>query len=352
LTWEDKVHSFRPFSFGPTIKRYGMTFAHRPLLLSVILTLPVCLPVCNVFAQVNGSGILDPSRRVDSLDTPGSRSSLRDTEEEVRSQLEEENRFAPPSAGDTDIGEQLILKEAIRQRPFRVLVDVNIFSTDNVGNTPSSGEQSDSFLVSSLQAGWQPRLAGLWFADVEISQSVYRYDIFDVLDFEVFEAGANFARIFPRFGNIVVYAGPQFQYITNNSFQDELLTSSSIEGGVQKIVLLDRRNSIHIGATVDWGLSSNVDEVFRREVTAEAAWRFKIMRDLIFTPSVRYTYYDYTRVPRDDEMAVAELNVTWMPTRWMEVAVSGSHISNDSNLELFDFDTNTFGASLGVKLRF
>jgi len=337
---------------GTTTTRYGMISAHRPLLLSVILALAVSLPVTTVFSQVNGSGLLDPSRRVDTLDTPGNRSPLRDTEEEVRSQLEEENRFAPPSAGDRDIGEQLILKEAIRQRPFRVLADVNVFSTDNVGNTPSSGRESDSFLASRVQVGWQPRLAGLWFADVEISQSVYRYDTFDVLDFEVFEAGATFARIFPRFGNIVVYAGPQFQHITNNSFQDELLTGSSLQGGVQKIFLLDRRNSIHIGAMMDWDLSGDVDEVFRNEVTAEVAWRFKIMRDLILTPSVRHTYYDYTRVSRDDAMTIAELNMTWMPTRWMEVAVSGSHISNDSNLEIFDFETNTFGASLEVKLRF
>jgi hypothetical protein len=92
--------------------------------------------------------------------------------------------------------------------------------------------------------------------------------------------------------------------------------------------------------------------VYRNEISVEAAWRFKIMRDLIFTPSVRHTVYDYTRVSRDDAMTVAELNLTWMPTRWMEIALSASHISNDSNLDIYEFETNTYGAGLGVKLRF
>jgi hypothetical protein len=285
------------------------------------------------------------------LATPGFSGSLQNSEAEVNSQLEEENRFAPPSAGDRDLGEQLILKEAFRQREFRVLADVNLFSTDNVGNTPS-GEKSDTFLGSQLQLGWQPRLAGRWFADFEISQSVFRYDTFDVLDFELFEANATVTHIRPRFGNVILYAGPRFQYFTNNTFQDELVTTTAMLGGVQKIFLLDRRNSIHFGALVNWDLSSNVDEVYRREVSVEAAWRFKIMRDLILTPSVRQSFYDYTRVPRDDTMTVAEMNLTWMPKHWMEVSLTGSYVTNDSDIETFDFETITFGGELGVKLRF
>ena len=326
-----------------------MILAHPASLLSAFFTLLFFLSASSAFAQASTPSALEPSRRVNS---PGSHRILREADGDVRSQLEEENQFAPPSAGDWDIGEQLILKEAVKQRPFRVHADFDIFTTDNVGNSPSSGKQTDSFLASSLQMGWQPRIEGLWFTDIEISQSVYRYDTFDVLDFEVLEAGAVFARVFPRFGNVLVFAGPQFQYITTNSFEDELQTSSSMRGGLQKIFLLDYRNSIHLGATVDWDLSGDVDEVFRRELSAEASWRYKIMRDLVLTSSIQYTSFEYTRVSRDDSMTVAELNLAWTPKRWMEVAVSASHISNNSNLELFDFETTTLGASLGVTFRF
>jgi hypothetical protein len=328
-----------------------MNRTHRVLLLSAFLTLFVGFPESSVFAQSTDMGSPDPSRRLDPVDTFGFPGQGEDSRDEVFPQLEEENRFAPPSAGDRDIGEQLILKEAPKQRRLRLLWDINAFSTDNAGNTPS-GEVSDSFLGSQLRVGWQARLAGRWFADLEISQSVFRYDRFDVLDFEVFEAGANLVHVLPQFGNVVLFVGPQFQRITNNTFQDELVTTVSVSGGLQKIFLLDRRNSIHLSAMVDRDLSNDIDQIFRNEYSAEAAWRFKIMRDLVLTPSVRYTLFDYTRVPRDDALTVAGLSLTWMPKRWLEVTVMGTTTWNDSTLEIFDFETTTFGGGLGVKLRF
>jgi hypothetical protein len=51
-------------------------------------------------------------------------------------------------------------------------------------------------------------------------------------------------------------------------------------------------------------------------------------------------------------MTVAGLSLTWMPRRWAELYISGNFSSNDSNIDVFDFDTATVGGGLGVKLRF
>ncbi len=328
-----------------------MNLLHRAFLLTAFLSVLDGGFVSTVFAQGPVLPVPDPSRRLGTVGTstfPGSRDG---GGAEVVSQLEEENRFAPPSAGDRDIGDQLILKEAPKQRRFRVLADGYVFWTDNAGNTPS-GQVSDTFVGSQVQAGWQPRLAGRWFADIELTQTLFRYDTYDVLDFEVFEANTNLAHVLTRFGNVVVFAGPQYRRMTTNSFQDELVESVSMLGGVQKIFLLDRRNSIHVSAMVDRDLSTDLDQVFRHEYMAEVVWRHKIMRDLVLSPSIRHTLFDYTRVSRDDAMTVAGLSLTWMPRRWAELYISGNFSSNDSNIDVFDFDTATVGGGLGVKLRF
>src|SRR5690349_18424108 len=71
---------------------------------------------------------------------------LRDQQSKMRNILADENPFAPQSPGDSDIGQQLILKRNEKQEEFAVAVDASYFFTDNAAQA-HEGAKEDWFFV-------------------------------------------------------------------------------------------------------------------------------------------------------------------------------------------------------------
>ncbi len=265
--------------------------------------------------------------------------------------LEEENEFAPASPGDDDLGEQLILKQTPKNRPFRFFADTYWFWTDNAANV-SAGKLDDMFYGASAGVAWQPRLSRKTFLDVSLTQRLTRYDEFDILDFESLEAAATLLYVEPRLANIIFFTGVMFNRITTDNFSDDLYNSTSIRVGAQKIFLINRRNSIHIGLLADWDIDTDVDPLFRHEYIGDAAWRFKVTRTLLFTLNYRFSWMDYQRFDRDDALQIAGATLSWQPKPWLEVYTNANFAFNDSSVPFFDYETTALGGGLGLRIKF
>lgn len=265
--------------------------------------------------------------------------------------LEDENVFAPPTPGDEDIGQQLILKSVPKNRWFRAYADMFGYWTNNVANL-SAGEEEDWFWGGRIGFGYQPRLAKKLFADFDFQQQLYRYDRFDVLDFESLDAAAALIYIEPRLANALFFVQYDYNRITNDDFGEDLLNSHSIRAGVQKVILFNRRNSLHINLMGDWDIDTDLDELDRHEYVGDLIYRFKIMRDLVFALSYRYTWYDYQQVDRSDSLHLAGASLTWSPRKWLDVYASANYSINESDVDVFDYETALTGGGVGVRIRF
>lgn len=308
--------------------------------------------VCLGFACGAGAQV-DPSRLQEGALSSVSRGAPLVAESAALSQrgIEEENEFAPASPGDDDLGEQLILKETPKSRPFRFFADTFWFWTDNAANV-SAGEQEDMFYGASAGLAWQPRLTRKTFLDVSVSQRLVRYDEFDLLDFESLEAAATLMYVEPRLANIVFFGGVMFNRITGDNFSDELYNSTSLRAGAQKVFLINRRNSLHFGLLADWDADTDVDPLYRHEYSADAAWRFKVTRTLHFTANYRFSWMDYQRLDREDALQLAGATLSWQPRSWLEVYANANFAFNDSNIAFFDYETASVGGGLGVRVKF
>lgn len=265
--------------------------------------------------------------------------------------LEEENSFAPVSPGDSDLGTQLILKNAQKERWFRAYADVSGFWTDNAANT-SIFEVEDWFWTGRVGFGYQPRLAKRLYADFDFQQQMIRYDQFDLLDYESLDLSATLLYVEPRLSNALFFAQFNYLRITGDDFALDLLNSFSVKAGVQKIFLIDRRNSIQASILGDWDVSTDLDALFRDQYIGELTYRFKIMRDLVFATTYRYTYFDYREVDRQDHLQIIGASLTYTPKKWIELYATANLSLNDSNIDFFEYEAGSVGGGLGVKLRF
>lgn len=265
--------------------------------------------------------------------------------------LDEQNDFAPESPGDSDIGQQLILKSAPKNRWFRAYADAFGYWTNNAANT-SVGELDDWFWGGRIGFGYQPRLAPRLFADFDIQQQIFRYDEFDALDFESLDASAGLLYIVPKLADSVFFTQFNYNRITGDNFGDELLNSVSVRAGVQKTFLINRRNSIQLSLMGDWDIYNDVDQLERNEYIGDVTWRFKIMRDLVFALNYRYSWLDYQKVDRSDSLSIVGASLVWSPKKWLDVYAVSNFSFNDSSLDAFDYETATLGGGLGVKIKF
>ncbi len=293
---------------------------------------------------------LDPSRRVESVPS-GFAPTLNDAEDLYQRNLGDDELFAPMTPGDPDLGDQLILKSLPKERPFRAYADAFMFWTNNAGNSPAN-EQDDSFWGARLGAGFQPRLGKKLFADINASQQIFRYNEFEVLDFESLDLSAGLIYVEPRLADTLFFAQYNFNRITGDDFGDELLNSHSIRAGVQKAFILNRRSSIHVSLMGDWDIDTDLEQLDRHEYLTDVSWRFKIMRDLVLALNYRYTWLDYNEVDRGDSLHVAGASLTWSPKSWLDVYLSANFSLNESDIDVFDYESANLGGGLGVKVRF
>lgn len=292
----------------------------------------------------------DPSRLNEGITRPGMPDASEVNELSALG-LDEQNAFAPETPGDSDIGQQLILKETPKNRWLRGYADIFGYWTDNAANA-SEAEEDDWFWGARIGLGAQPRLANRLFADVDIHQQLFRYDKLDVLDYESMDASGALIYVEPKLANSLFFVQYNYNRITNDEFSEDLLNSHSIKAGVQKSFLLDRRNSIGVTLLGDWDVETDVAELDRNEYVADLSWRFKIMRDLVFGLSYRYSWLDYQQVDREDSLHIGAASLTWSPLKWMDIYASASLNLNESDADVFDYQSNNLGGGLGVKVRF
>ncbi len=263
----------------------------------------------------------------------------------------DENDFAPESPGDDDIGQQLILKDAERERWLNAQVDTFSFWADNPANLSDGGDE-DVFWGSQISLGAQPRLAERLYLDAFISQQLYRYSENSFLDYEYLQASLGLIYMQPHLSDSIIFMQGQFGRTTSDNFGQGVLNSFSILGGIQKTVLFDRRNSLYVNLMGDWDVASDVDNLEHAEYIADVTYRFKIMRDLVLSASYRFTWFDYYNVDRSDGLNIAGVYLTYSPYKWMNIYAGGTFNFNDSNVSAFDYQSTNLGGGLGVQIRF
>jgi Putative beta-barrel porin 2 len=316
-----------------------------------------CLPYCPIaiFAMVTmlplgAAQPTDPTRVGEGI-RPLSVPQLFDNSGPSDLGVVDENDFAPDSPGDDDIGQQLILKDAEKERWLNAQADTFSFWADNPANLSDGGDE-DVFWGSQVSLGAQPRLAERLYLDAFISQQLYRYSENSFLDYEYLQASLGLIYLEPRLSDSIIFLQGQFGRTTSDNFGEGVLNTFSILGGIQKTLVFDRRNSLYMNLMGDWDVASDVDNLEHAEYIADLTYRFKIMRDLVLSASYRFTWFDYYNVDRADALNIMGLYLTYSPYKWMNIYAGATFNINNSNIDTFDYNATNLGGGVGIQIRF
>jgi hypothetical protein len=319
-------------------------------ILSLIL---LALPATSIFAQTPPPRF-DPSRAAANTiqRDATAQSILRDQQEKVSNILEDENSFAPQSPGDDDIGQQLILKRNEKSEAFSVVLDSGYFFTDNAAQT-NRGARSDSFFVGGGSVTWQPRITNRIYGNISIAQHWYRYNKYDVLNYESGDVDAGIILLMPEIWNTLWFINYSYQRITQGIDNDAIYDTNNINLGVQKTVLFDRKNSLNLGLLASISLDASPSELQRNEYSAAIGWNYKIKRTMILSLNYQLLCYDYQNFDgRVDWSNNFGASFTYRPKEWLELAASWNYTLNESNKEAFSYNVQLAGPAVSVRMKF
>ncbi len=322
-------------------------------LLRILSLILLALPATSLFAQTQAP-FYDPSRAAANTirRDATAQSLLRDQQEKVRSVLADENPFAPESPGDSDIGQQLILKRNVKNEEFAVLLDSGYFFTDNAAQT-HRGARSDSFFVGGGAISWQPRITKLIYGNLSVAEHWYRYDKYSALDYESGEAAAGIIVLMPEIWNTLWHVNYFYQRITQGIDNNAIYDTHNINLGVQKTVLFDRKNSLNLGLMTSIALDASPSELQRNEYSAAIGWNYKIKHTMLFSLSYRLLCYDYQNYDgRVDWSNNFGATFVYRPREWLELAASWNYALNESNKEAFSYNAQLAGPAVSVRMNF
>jgi hypothetical protein len=266
--------------------------------------------------------------------------------------LADENNFAIATPGDTDIGQQLILKRQEKLTPFFVALDSAEYFTDNAANV-NTGRKQDWFYVGGITAGWQPRITNRLYFDTYLAQHWFRYDRLSSLSYEEGEAAVGAILVMPELWNTIWHLHYYYERITQGLDHTPTYQTHTIRAGVQKTILINRLNSINLSALAAISVEASPKDLQRQEYSFYAAHNFRLLRSLFLTTSYHLGYFDYSHLEgREDWYHNFGVALSWRPKDWLELAVSWNYTLNRSNIDVFSYDAQIAGPSISLKAKF
>lgn len=266
--------------------------------------------------------------------------------------LDMENVFAPASPGDEDIGQQLILKRNEKSFPFAAWLDSSVYWTDNAANV-HEGKTDDWFYVGGVNLAWQQRLKGRFYGDVYAGQHWYRYDQVSDLDYESGEASVGALMVLPELGNSIFHVHYYYQRITQGIGDDAIYQTHNIRVGLQKTFLINRVNSLNASLMSSFALDTDPEVLQRHEHSLQLGYNYKVMHDWTFSLSYRLAFYDYFNLEgRQDWYHNFGAALTWRPCENFEATLGYYYTLNQSNYEVFSYESQLAGPAVAVKYKF
>jgi hypothetical protein len=263
--------------------------------------------------------------------------------------------LTPYSPGDSDLGFQQILGAYSGLPPVNFSFDLTGNYTDNAPGTFPGGDVNSFFLSTRLAAGWQPRLARGWFADLGAGADIVRFENSNAENFENLQGHLGVAKAFADLGDMVFFSRYEYQRITGSSWANDDYTAGRIRTGVQKPLFLTARQQLSGSLDATFDLHATPGLLERNSFSAELSYAWWLSDRLTGSLAWSASFWDFRNEDREDWHHLVGLGLAYRLSE--SVTVTGSLFYTNHNSDagwggVNDFEAWQTGMGFGCKLTF
>jgi hypothetical protein len=274
------------------------------------------------------------------------------------SAAEGEHVVAAP--GDTDLGEQLILKRVEAYQPFTISVGAPFYWTSNVALT-SSGEQSDFVVAPAAAAFYEPRITSNFYGLIDVREQLFYYDRFDSFDFGSFDFEVGFRYLVPQWHNLLLRLEYDYNRLTEkNSFAAFFQNHALIVNG-EIPFRFGRAQTLSLGADANISLAAtesnqppniNAISAQRSDYGIYLGYSATLTRSFFVNAVGRLVVRQYYEGGRDDISEILALTANYRVNKYLTVSAVSTLAASQSNQSVFDYNVANLGGAVALSVKF
>lgn len=262
--------------------------------------------------------------------------------------------YSPFSPADSDIGFQQILGTYKGRSPVNVEFDTSLNVTDNAPGLVAASNDSSWFSASRLSASWRPLIIYGWFADIGISEEVFRFERNDAADFENFEPYIGVVKSIPDLDDLLFYCNFSYQRISRDNLSNTAYDAQQIRLGFQKSLILTTHHQLTAGIGSALNITANQDALAHNEYTLDLAYTYWFTDDLSAVFSWTGAMWEFRQGSREDLSQSLGIELSWSPCKNARIYTNLYYSNYDSSVlsSVNDFEAFQSGLGIGINYSF
>jgi hypothetical protein len=259
--------------------------------------------------------------------------------------------FAVTSPNDPDLGEQAILKRTEEYQPWTFILSAPISYTSNVALV-RTGAEGDVLFTPNIGVLYAPRFTRTLYGTFSVGQQYFYYDRFGELDFGSFDVHAGVTYTLPQFYNLILRGGYHFNRLTSGLGFDEFFSNHAIMLGAELPIRFGRAQQLSLGLDADFSIAADPEPPRRHDFSAFAGYAVNVTRSITLNAVGRLALRDYVHTDRSDFSAILALGGTYRISQVLSANAIATFATNNSDIDVFDYDVVNIGGALTLTLRF
>jgi hypothetical protein len=262
--------------------------------------------------------------------------------------------------GDTDLGQQQILKRVEEYQPFTISAGAPFYWTSNVALT-RSGEQSDFVVAPSAAAFYEPRINSQLYGLIDVREQLFYYDRFDSFNFGSFDVEAGFKYLVPKWHNLLLRLEYDYNRLTEKNSFSAFFQNHSFILDASVPFQFGRAQSLTLGTFANISIAAeesgqppdiNAISAQRSDYGAYLGYTAIVTRSFFINAVGTLVVRQYYEGGRDDISEILALTANYRVNKYLTVSAVSTLAASQSNQSVFDYNVANLGGAVALSVKF
>jgi hypothetical protein len=262
--------------------------------------------------------------------------------------------------GDTDLGEQQILKRSDEYHPFTLSAGAPFYWTSNVALT-RSGEQSDFVVAPAVAAFYEPRIADNLYGLIDVREQLFYYDRFDNFNFGSFDVEVGMRYLVPQWHNLLLRLEYDYNRLTEKNSFAAFFQNHAIILDASMPFQFGRAQTLTLGIDLDISMAAdesgqppniNAISAQRSDYAVYLGYSAVLTRSFFVNAVGTIVVRQYYEGGRDDVSEILALAANYRVNKYLTVSAVSTLAASQSNQSVFDYQVANLGGAVAFQVKF
>ena len=262
--------------------------------------------------------------------------------------------------GDTDLGEQRILKDVEEYQPFTISSGVPFYWTSNVALTRNA-TQSDFVVAPAEAAYYEPRITSTLYGLIDVREQLFYYDRFDNLNFGSFDFEAGLRYVVSQWHNLLLYAEYDYNRLTEKNTFAAFFQNHAFIIDAEVPFRFFRAQTLTLGANANISAAAteshqapniNAISAQRSDYAVYLRYSAVLTRSFFINAVGTFVVRQYYQGGRDDISEILALNANYRVNKYLTLSAVSTLTASQSNQSVFDYNVANLGGTVALSVKF